>query len=132
MKMVKGIRPKGIIYQKELYIIVTSEKFFSQPVDSDIKLCEEIRKLTTGHNKDYTTRCLFNYDYIKNHYRQIAVNSKIQKELVTDPKAIQQMAVVGQNVNVNADGTQSMFVLTILDKIKTTQWTFYQGSVPVL
>ena len=72
MTMVKGIRPKGIIYQKELYIIVTSEKFFfNQPVDSDIKLCEEIRKLTTGHNKDYTTRCLFNYDYIKNHYRQI-------------------------------------------------------------
>ena len=114
MTMVKGIRPKGIIYQKELYIIVTSEKFFfNQPVDSDIKLCEEIRKLTTGHNKDYTTRCLLNYDYIKNHYRQIAVNSKIQKELVTDPKVIQQMAFVGQNVNVNADGTQSIFVLTI-------------------
>ena len=66
------------------------------------------------------------------HYKLKAVNLKIQKELVTDPKAIQQMAVVGQNVNVNADGTQSMFVLTILDKIKTTQWTFYQGSVPVL
>ena len=56
---------------------------------------------------------MFNYDYIKNHYRQIAVNSKIQKELVTDPKAIQQMAFVGQNVNVNADDTQSIFVLTI-------------------
>ena len=55
------------------------------------------------------------------HYKLKAVNLKIQKELVTDPKAIQQMAVVGQNVNVNADGTQSMFVLTILDKIKTTQ-----------
>ena len=29
----------------------------------------------------------------------------------------------------NADGTQSMFVLTILEKIKKTQLKFSQGSV---
>ena len=32
----------------------------------------------------------------------------------------------------NVDGTQSMFVLTILEKIKETRITFSQGSVTVL
>ena len=33
--------------------------------DSNIKRYEEIRKLTTGQNQDYTTGCLLDYDYIK-------------------------------------------------------------------
>ena len=45
--------------------------------------------------EDYTTRCLFHYNYIKNHYRLIAVDLSRQKELDTDPKAILQMEFVG-------------------------------------
>ena len=58
-----------------------------------------------------------------------------QKELNADPKAIQQIEFVGQlkNTNgVNADGTQSMFVLVILEKIKETRLKFSLGSVTVL
>ena len=40
-----------------------------QPIDSDIKRYKEIRKLTTGQGEDYTTGCLLDYEYIKNHYR---------------------------------------------------------------
>ena len=57
---------------------------------------EEIRKLTTGRGKDYTTGCLSDYDYIKSHYRLIVLDSSRQKELDTDPKAIQQIEFVGQ------------------------------------
>ena len=32
--------------------------FYDQPVDSDIKQYEEIRKLTIGQCEDYTTGCL--------------------------------------------------------------------------
>ena len=44
----------------------------------------------------------------KNHYRLIAVDLSIQKELDADPKAIQQIHFVRQLKNVdgiNADGT---------------------------
>ena len=37
--------------------------------DSDKKRYEEIRKLTTGQGEDYTTGCLLDYGYIKDHYR---------------------------------------------------------------
>ena len=33
---------------------------------------------------------------------------------------------------INADGTENMFVLTILEKIKETRIKFHQGSVKVL
>ena len=48
---------------------------------------------------------------------------------------IQQIEFVGQLKNedvINADGTQSMFLLTILEKIKETRIKFSQGSVRVL
>ena len=72
---------------------------------------------------------------MKNHYRLIAVNLSRQKVLDADPKAIRQMEFIGQLKNedsINADGTQSMFVVKILDKIKETRLKFYQGSVAVL
>ena len=57
-----------------------------------------------------------------------------QKELDADPKAIQQIELAGQLKNtdvVNADGEQSLFVLTILEKIKEARLKFSQGSVTV-
>ena len=52
-----------------------------------------------------------------------------QNELDADPKAIQQIELAGQLKNtdgVNADGEQSMFVLTILEKIKEARLKFSQ------
>ena len=42
-------------------------------------LYEKIRKLTTGKGEDYTTRCLLDYDYIKNYYRLLAFDLSMQK-----------------------------------------------------
>ena len=39
---------------------------------------------------------LLDYDYIKNHYRSIAVDLSTEKELYVDPKTIQQIESVGQ------------------------------------
>ena len=58
-----------------------------------------------------------------------------QKELDADPKAIQQIEFVAQIKNVdgiNADGMESMFVLTVLEKMKETRLKFSQRSVTVL
>ena len=65
------------------------EKNFSdQAIDSDIKRYEEIRKLTTEEGGNYTTGCLLYYNYIKNHYKLIAIDLRRQKELDADAKAI--------------------------------------------
>lgn len=66
-----------------------------QTVDSDIKRYEKT-KLTTGQSEDYTTGCLLNYEYIKNHYRLIAVDLSRQNELDADPKVIQEIEFVRQ------------------------------------
>ena len=62
-------------------------------------------------------------DYIKNHYRLIAVHLNRQKELEVDPKVIKHMEFVEQlkkidnNCNTtDASNDQSMFVLRILEK----------------
>ena len=106
-------------------MIINGKKFYDQPVDSDIKQCEEIRKLTTGQGKDYATGCLLDYQYIKNYYRLITADSSRQKELDADSKAIQQIEFVEKLKKLDGAGNvtdssndQFMIVLTILGKKK--------------
>ena len=40
---------------------------------------KEIRKWTTGQGEDYTTGCLLDYGFIKNHYRLTAIDLSRQK-----------------------------------------------------
>ena len=125
--------PNGVI--DNFNIIINGKNFYDQAIDSDLKQYEGIRKLTTGQGGDYTIGCLLDYEYIKSHYRLIAVDLSRQNELGADPKAIQLIEFVGQLKNVdgiNVDGTQKMFVLIILEKIKETRLKFPQGTVAAL
>ena len=70
--------------------------FFCKVIDFDIKHCKENIKLSIWQGEDYTRRCLFDYNYIKNHDGLIAVDISRQKELVADPKKIQQIEFVRQ------------------------------------
>ena len=63
---------------------------------SDIKRYVGIRKLIRGQGEEYTTGCLLDYDYIRNHYRLIAVGLTRQKELDADPKVIQPIEFIRQ------------------------------------
>ena len=74
---IENCLPKGIIVNYN--VISNGNNFYDQAIDSDIKQYEEIRKLLTGQRKDYTTGCLLGYDYIKNHYRLIALDFSRQK-----------------------------------------------------
>ena len=131
------ILPKG--FTDNYNVIINGKNFYDQATDSDIKRCEEIKKLTTGQGEDYTTGCLLDYDYFKSHYRLITVALSRQKELDADPKAIQQIGFVGKLNKLDGDGNatdagndQSMSVLTISEKIKEMRLKFTQGSVTVL
>ena len=70
------------------------KNIFDQAIDSNIKQYEEIRKLTTGKGEDCIVECLLDYDYIKNHYRLIAVGLSGERELDPDPKGIQPIEFV--------------------------------------
>ena len=51
----------------------------------------KLEKLTTGQSEDYATGYMLVYD----HCKLIAVLSSGQKELDADPKAIQQIELLG-------------------------------------
>ena len=88
----------------------------------------------TVQGEDYTTGCLLDYNYIKSYYRLIAIDFSRQKELDGYPKSIQQIEFVGKLKNPDHAivANESMFVLTILERIKGTRLTFSQGNVMVL
>ena len=72
--------PKAII---DNYNVIISEKdFYDQAINSNIKRYEEIRKLTREQEKGYTIGCILDYEYIKNHYRLIAVDLSNKKNLM--------------------------------------------------
>ena len=113
---------------EDIFKNYNGKKIYDQANDSDIKRCEEIRKLTTGQGEDYATGCSLEFDYIKNNYRLIAVDLSRQEELNTDLNAVQQIEFIGQLKKLDHDGNvtdsgndQSMFVLTILEKITETR-----------
>ena len=59
---------------KNYNVIVNEKDSYDQLNDSDIKWYKEIRKVTTGQGEDYTTECLLDSEYIKNHYRLMPVD----------------------------------------------------------
>ena len=68
----------------------------------------------------------------------IAVDLSRQRQLDADSKAIQQIEIVGQLKKLDAaaaaadDDDESMFILTILVKIKETRLKYSQGNVTIL
>ena len=109
---------KGII--KSQNIIINGKNFYDQSIDSDVKRYLEIRNSATGQGENYTTGYLLDYDYIKNHYRIIAVDLSRQGILDADPKVIQQIEFVGRlkNPDYATVANESMVALTILERVK--------------
>ena len=99
--------------------------FYDQPINDQIKKYDGIRKIPTGKGDDYTTGCLLDYQYFKDHYQLIAVDLSKEKELDADPRATQQIEFYGKL------GTDSQ-VCTVLEKSKETVLEFYKGTVKVL
>ena len=98
-------------------VIISPKNLYDQAINSDIKRYEEIKKLLTEQGEDYPTGCLLRYEYIKNHYRLIAVDLNRLKELDADLKAIQPIEFFWQLKKINAYGdAESALVLTILEK----------------
>ena len=91
------------------------------------KTYENIRKIATGQGDDYTTGCLLDYSYFKNHYKMIAIDLSKQQALGADPRAIQHISFTEY---VDRDENTAMFF--IIEKVKETVLDFSKGTVKVL
>ena len=76
-------------------VLIDGRNFYDQPINDSIKQCDEIRKTATGQGDDYTTGCLLDYQYFKDHYQLIAVDLSKEKELDADSRAIQETEFYG-------------------------------------
>ena len=112
---------------KDYNVMIDGRNFFDQPINSDLKTYENIRKIATGQGDDYTTGCLLDYSYFKDYYKTIAVDLSKQQVLDADPRAIQQI-----NFTANLDRAGNLAMLFIVEEAKETVLDFSQGTVKVL
>ena len=112
---------------KDYNVMIDGKNFFDQPINSMTKTYENIRKIATGQGDDYTTGCLLDYSYFKDHYKMIAIDLSKQQALDADPRAIQQ---INFTANLDRAGNTTMFF--IIEEAKETVFEFSQGTVKVL
>ena len=112
---------------KNYNVMIDGKNFFDQPINSNLKTYENIRKIATGQGDDYTTGCLLDYSYFNNHYKMIAIDLSKQQVFDADPRAIQQ---INFTANLNRAGNTTMFF--IIRKAKDTVLDFSKGTVKVL
>ena len=106
---------------KDYNVIIDGRNFFDQPIKNDFKTYDNIRKIATGQGDDYTTGCLLDCPYFKEHYKLIAIDLSKQQKLDADLKVKQQINFTG---NIEK-GTSIFFIIeeakeTVLDFSKTT------------
>ena len=75
--------------------MMDGQNFFDQPVKNNLRTYDNIQKIATGQGDDYTTVCLFDYNYFYNYYKMIAIDLSKQQALDVDPKTIEQINFTG-------------------------------------
>ena len=88
---------------------------------------ENIRKIATGQGDDYTTGCLLDYPYFKDHYKMIPIDLSKQQALGADPSTIQHINFIA---NLHRNGNTTMFF--IIEEAKETALNFLKGEVKIL
>ena len=101
--------------------------FFDQPINNMTKTYKNIRKITAGQGDNYTTGCLLDYSYFKDHCKMIAIYLSKQQALHANPRAIQQ---INFKANLDRAGNTTMFF--VIERAKETVLDFLQGSTEVL
>ena len=111
---------------KDYNVMIDGKNVFDQPINSNIKTYENIRKIATGQGDDYTTGCLLDYSYFKENYQVIAIDLSKQQVLDADLRAIQQISFTA-----NSDRARNTTMFFIVEEAKETVLDFSQGTVKV-
>ena len=75
--------------------MIDGRSSFDQPVENNLRTCDNIRKIVTRQGDDYISVCLQDYHYFKKYYILIAIDLRKRQMLDADPKAIQQINSAG-------------------------------------
>ena len=59
------LEDEKIVKIKDYNVMTNGRNFFDQPIKSDLKRYDNIRKIGTGQGDDCTTGCLLDYPYFK-------------------------------------------------------------------
>ena len=54
--------------------MIDGRNFFDQPAKNNLRIYDNIRKITTGQGDDYTTGCLLYYNYFNEYYNMIVLD----------------------------------------------------------
>ena len=109
---------------KDYTVMIDGRNAFDQRIDSMAKTYKMIRKIATGQGNGYTTGCLLDYPYFKDHYKMIAIDLSKQQAHDADPRAIQQITFTA-----NLDRAGNTTMLFIIEEVKETVFEFSQGTV---
>ena len=60
--------------------MIDGRKFFDQPMKNDQITYDNIQKIAAGQGDDYTTGCLRDCPYFKEHYKMISIGLSKQLE----------------------------------------------------
>ena len=51
----------------EVNVLNDGRNFYDQPISDKLRKYDELRKVTTGKGDEYSTGCLLDYKYVKDH-----------------------------------------------------------------
>ena len=108
---------------KDFNVLTDGKPFFEIPVKNEEEAYEAIIEMIK--NNDYTAGNLLDYEYLKNHYKLIAIDLSKQIEL-ENPDLKQHINFIGRLEQNNA----TMFF--IIEKKEETTFDFSQNSVVVV
>ena len=94
---------------KDYNDMIDEKNLLDHPIEKDLKLNENIRKIATAQGDDSTTGCLLDYSYFKEYHKLIAIDQSKRQKLDADPKAVQQINFTG-NLD-RAEGAKMCFVI---------------------
>ena len=107
--------------------MINGQKLSDQPIKTYMTTYDNIWKTITAQGDDYTTGCLLDYPYFKEHCNLISVDLKKQQTLYADQEAIQKINSAG---NLNRPGNSKMFFIN--EEAKETILHFSQGPMRLL
>ena len=123
----KYFLPRGKI--NNYNVLIDGRNVYDQPINGLIKQYDEVTKVSTGHDNDYTTGSLLDYVYFRDTNKLNASDLSKQKALDTDPRSIQQ--IVFQGI-VGGDNNTKIRQYTILEQSNETILEFYKGTAKML
>ena len=112
---------------KHFNVMIDGRNLLDEPIKTDLKTYDNIRKIATGQGDDYATGYLLGYPYFKKYHKLILIDSSKQQKLDTDLKAIQQI-----KFNGNLDKAEGSTMFFIIEEAKETVLDFSKGTVIVL